>query len=231
MRRLKDSVAASIAWRYGTHALMVGVALWNERRPAPTLPDAILDRVPRVEWLLQYNYWLWVLAWVPLTVLLLVRDRPRFVRFMWVGGWLSLIRAASIPLTGLGPVGGVDPNAGADPESLRRAWWAIVNPLTALFTNAPHVALTKDLFFSGHVASTFLLWLYCRRVRGLGLPALLAHVATTVVVVLAHLHYSIDVVAAWAITFSVHTLSEQRASAESPRAERPAPVSPEQIGV
>lgn len=223
MRRLKDSVAASIAWRYATHALMVGVALWNERRPAPTLPDAILDRVPKVEWLLHYNYWLWVLAWIPLAILLLVQARPRFVRFMWVGGCLSLIRAASIPLTGLGPVGGVDSNAGADPGALWRSWWTIVNPFTALFTNAPQVALTKDLFFSGHVASTFLLWLYCRRVRGLGGPALLAHVATTVVVILAHLHYSIDVVAAWAITFSVYTLCEPGARAESLPEEPAAP--------
>jgi len=189
---------------------MVGVALWNERRPAPTLPDAILDRVPRVEWLLRYNYWLWVLAWIPLTVLLLLRDRPRFIRFMWVGGWLSLLRAVFIPLTGLGPIGGGDPNAGADAATLWKAWRAIVNPVTALMTNVPHVALTKDLFFSGHVASTFLLWLYCRRVPKLGPPALLAHLATTVVVVLSHLHYSIDVVAAWAITFSVYTLAEQR---------------------
>jgi hypothetical protein len=208
VKRLKDSVAAAIAWRYAAHAAMVAMALWNEARAAPQLPDLILARVPRVDWLARHNYQLWVIAWVPLAILLLLRDRPRFLRFMWVGGWLSLVRGFCIPLTGLGPVSGGDPNAGADAAMLWRAWLAIVNPISALTTDAPHAGLTKDLFFSGHVASTLLLWLYCRPVPGLGLPALAAHTATTAIVFLSHLHYSIDVVAAWAITFSVYALAE-----------------------
>ena len=208
MKSLRNSAWAAIAWRYGTHALMVGVALWNERRAAPSLPDVVLSQVPRVEWLAQHNYHLWVIAWLPLAVWLLLRERPLFLRFMWVGGWLSLVRAACIPLTGLGPIEAPDRNAGADVATLWQAWLAIVNPVSALSTDAAHVGLTKDYFFSGHVATTFLLWLYVRRVPRLGVLALTGHLGTTAVVLLSHLHYSIDIVGAWAITYSVYVLAE-----------------------
>lgn len=204
----RDSIALGIAWRYATHAAMVGAALWNEARPAPALPDRVLELVPRVAWIARSNYWLWLVAWVPLTIALLVRERAAGVRFLWVGGWLSLARGACVVLTGLGPVGGGDPNAGAGSEQLIAAWWAIVNPVSALLTDAPHVALTKDLFFSGHVASVCLLWLYCRRDRVLRPLALVAQLATTALVLLAHLHYSIDVVGAYAIAFAAYVLAE-----------------------
>ena len=207
-RRWSDSLLLAIAWRYATHAAMVGVALWNERRPAPTLPDLVLDAVPKVDWIARHNYHFWFVAWVPVAVALLVRDRPACLRFLWLGGWVSLLRGATIPLTGLGPVEGPDLNAGADAAALWRAWLAIVNPVTALTTDAPHLSLTKDLFFSGHVASTFLLWLYCRPHRRLGAVALAAHLATTACVLLSHLHYAIDVVGAWAIAFSAYAVVE-----------------------
>jgi len=204
----RDSVALAIAWRYATHALMVALALWNERRPAPTLPDSLLSIVPKVEWIARHNYQLWFVAWVPVAVALLWKDRVSCVRFLWIGGWLSLLRGLTIPLTGLGPVDGLDANAGASPDALWHSWLAIVNPITALTTDAPHLGLTKDLFFSGHVATTFLLWLYCRPHRRLATVALVAHLATTAFVLLAHLHYAIDVVAAWAIAFSIYVVVE-----------------------
>ena len=207
-RGWRDSIALAMAWRYATHAAMVAIALWHEALPAPSLPDRVLAIVPRVEWVARWNYWFWLAAWLPLCIALLVRRRADGLRFLWLGGWLSLARGACVVLTGLGPVGGGDPNAGASGEQLRAAWLAIVNPVSALLSDAPHVALTKDLFFSGHVATTFLLWLYCRRDRVLGPLALAAQAATTAVVFLSHLHYAIDVVGAYAIAFAAFALRE-----------------------
>ncbi len=206
--RWRESLALAIAWRYATHAAMVALALWNERRPAPALPDSVLAVVPRIEWIARHNYHLWLLAWLPVALWLLARDRAAGLRFLWLGGWLSLLRGVTIPLTGLGPIDVADLNAGADAATLLHAWAAIVNPVSALTTDAAHVALTKDLFFSGHVATTFLLWLYCRREPRLGAVALAAHAATTAAVFLSHLHYAIDVVAAWAITFALYAVVE-----------------------
>jgi hypothetical protein len=202
---------------------MVGLALWNERRPAPTLPDLVLGCVPRVDWVERHNYQLWVLAHVPVAVALLVRDRGAGIRFLWVGGWLSLLRGVTIPLTGLGPIAGADPNVGASAATLWHAWLAIVNPVSALTTDVAHVALTKDYFFSGHVASTFLLWLYCRGRRVLAPLALAGHCFVVATVFLAHIHYTIDVVGAWAVTLALYVAVERGVPLTAPR---PAPAAP-----
>lgn len=201
--RAADNVALALVWRYATHAAMVAVCLWNERRPAPRLPDLVLDHVPYVELVARHNYHVWVLLYVPIALLLWRRDRADFLRFLWLGGLVSLARAVCVPLTGLGPPHGADVNAGASAQTLWNAWLAIVNPITALTGDAAHVSLTKDLFFSGHVASTFLLWLACRRRAGLGVCALAAHLVVVASVFLAHLHYTIDVVGAYAITYAL----------------------------
>ena len=211
----------ALAWRYATHSAMVAVALWNERRPAPSLPDLVLDHVPRIDWVARHNYHLWIALYLPLALLLWRRDRRVFLHFLWLGGCVSLARAACIPLTGLGPAHGADANAGASYEALLAAWFAIVNPITALTSDAPHVALTKDLFFSGHVATTFLLWLYARRDRWLGPAALVAHVLVVASVFLWHLHYTIDVVGAWAITFALWVLARSRWPEDAELSARP----------
>src|SRR5262249_11632766 len=93
--------------------------------------------------------------------------------------------------------------------ALFHAWLRLINPFATLFGDAADVYLTKDLFFSGHASSTFLLWLYCRGRGRLGPWALAGHLLTVAVVFLAHLHYTIDVVGAWAIPYSLYALAER----------------------
>jgi hypothetical protein len=208
VKPLRDSVPAALLWRYGCHAAMLGFSLVNERRPAPSLPDTLLAHLPRIPWIATWNYWLWLVCYVPAALWLWRRDRPVFLRFLYLGGWLSLLRGVCVGITGLGPVYGPDLNAGISWEALLPAWLALVNPISALAGPAPQLYLTKDLFFSGHVSSTFLLWLYCRGKGSLGTIAGVGHAGTVAVVFLSHLHYGIDVVGAWAVTFSVYVLAE-----------------------
>jgi PAP2 superfamily C-terminal len=214
-RRPWDSVALAIAWRYVCHAAMLGLSLLTEGRPAPSLPDLILDHIPRVAWIADWNYWIWVLCYIPVALWLWRRDRQAFLRFLYLGGIVSLARGLCIPLTGLGPAWGPDVNAGLDGKTLFHAWLQLINPVSALFGNAPQIYLTKDLFFSGHVSSTFLLWLYCRKKERLGTVAAIGHWIIVAVVLLSHLHYTIDVVGAWAITYSLYVVGE-RWSARAP---------------
>jgi hypothetical protein len=193
---------------------MVAAALANERRRGPPLPDLVLDLVPRVEWIARHNYHLWVLLYVPVALALWRRDRAAFLRFLWLGGWLSLLRGACVPLTVLGPPDGAAAPAAFD---LAEAWWGIVNPFSALTTDVAHVTLTQDLFFSGHAASTFLLWLACRGDRVLAPLALGAHALVVASVFLAHLHYTIDVVGAWAITYALWCFAGARGRADVSR--------------
>lgn len=205
----RGSVALAILWRYACHAAMLGLSLLTEGRPAPHLPDTVIDRVPRVAWIADHNWWLWVACYIPPALLLWRRDRTAFLRFLYIGGIVSLLRGLCVGLTGLGPPAGPDVNAGLGGQALFQAWLTLINPLSTLFGNAAGVYLTKDLFFSGHASSTFLLWLYCRGKGRLGPVTLAAHLVTVAVVLLAHLHYTIDIVGAWAITYSVYVLAER----------------------
>jgi hypothetical protein len=73
---------------------------------------------------------------------------------------------------------------------------------------AIRVHLSQDLFFSGHAATTFLLLLYAWHRPTLRWVALLGHVAMVASVLLAHMHYSIDVVGAWSVVFALCALRE-----------------------
>ncbi len=207
--RLPDHLGLAFAWRYLCHAIMLGLGLLAEPGAAPRLADLILDALPKIDWVASHNYWLWLGAYLPIAAWLWRIDRQRFVHFLWVGGLISLARGVCLPLTGLGPTDGLNPNAALGGPALWSAWLDLINPISAL-KGAANVHLTKDLFFSGHTASTFLLWLYCRDLPRIGPVALLAHLFVVAVVFAAHLHYTIDVVGAWAITFSVFVLARRR---------------------
>ena len=199
------------AWgvRYGGFVLMTMMAVWCEARPAPHLPDAIIDNIPRSELISDYNYWLWLWAWAPITVWMMARRPVLASRFLIAGGLLSIIRGLCIMATGLGPVAGEDFNAGMSAEDRWAGIWAIANPVHALVDDAAFVYLTKDLFFSGHVATTFLVVLYVWPHKPMRRLALIAHAAVTLSVFLSHLHYTIDVIGAYAITFTFFVLLEK----------------------
>jgi hypothetical protein len=197
---------------------MLGLAMLNERRLAPTLPDTILSITPYIDWIDRYNYHLWLLCYVPLALILYRKDRSAFLHFMYVGGLLSLIRGVCICMTGLGPVRMSDVNAGMSFAEAAQAWWALVNPFSALTGDAPHIYLTKDLYFSGHTSTTMMLWLYCRPYGWLGPAALAAHIIVVASVFLSHLHYTIDVIGAWTLTWALFTATGGRWHApHSPR--------------
>ena len=194
----------------GCYAVMVWLSLWAEARPAPTLPDVVLQHVPYVPEVDRYNYLLWLFAYVPIAIALLVKDGPRFIRYMVTAGLLALVRGVCIALTGLGPISGLDTHAGM---SFDQRWHAFVQLMSPGFFSVDagaRISLTKDLFFSGHTATTGLLLLYVWPFRTLRWLMLAAHLLVVASVFLSHLHYAIDVVGAWAITFSVFALREWR---------------------
>jgi hypothetical protein len=45
--RWRESLVAMVSWHYATHAAMVALALMNEPRPAPSLPDERRKCKPR----------------------------------------------------------------------------------------------------------------------------------------------------------------------------------------
>jgi hypothetical protein len=207
-------VAAAVAFRLSCYAVMVWLALWGEARPAPTLPDLVLSHVPYVPWVDRWNYLLWVAAYVPVALTLLAVDAERFIRYMWTAGGLAVLRGACIVVTGLGPVRGADVNAGMDEDTRWRAFLELATPAGFFAPDGgARVYLTKDLFFSGHTATTLLLLLYVWRFPQLRWAMLGAHVVVVASVFLSHLHYTIDVVGAYAVTLALFALREGRLGA------------------
>ncbi|MCA9548130.1 MAG: hypothetical protein KC613_27185, partial [Myxococcales bacterium] len=65
MGRILDHIGVALLWRYGAHGLMLGLCLANEARPAPALPDRVLDALPYVQWVARHNYHLWIALYFP----------------------------------------------------------------------------------------------------------------------------------------------------------------------
>ena len=215
--RLIARIAGSLAFRVTCYFAMMWMALWAEARSAPRLPDAVLEWVPYVPWVDRYNYILWLVAYVPVALWLLAKDAERFIRYMVSAGLIALVRGLSIMATGLGPVRGDDLHAGMDFDTRLGAFLHLITPFGFFDTGAgARVYLTKDLFFSGHTATTLLLLLYVWRYPALRAVMLTAHVLVVMSVFFAHLHYTIDVIGAYAITLTLFTLREGRLGVHAP---------------
>ena len=65
--------------------------------------------------------------------------------------------------------------------------------------------LTKDLFFSGHTATLFLLYLFAER-KLLRITFLLSTILVALAVILQHVHYTIDVIAAPFFTYTSYRI-------------------------
>jgi hypothetical protein len=208
-RALGLRLVASLAFRLACYAVMLWLALWAESWPAPTLPDRVLDLVPYVPWVDRYNYLLWVGLYVPLSFALLFTAPERFIRYTVSAGLVALLRGLCIVVTGLGPVRGPDVNAGIDLATRTKAFWDLTLHLGLLSPEREsHLSLGKDLFFSGHTATTFLLLLYVWRYPRLRWPMLVAHVLVVASVFLSHLHYTIDVLGAYAVVLALFAVRE-----------------------
>lgn len=208
MLRHLPAAAASLVFRYACYGVMVWLALWAEARPAPTVPDFVLERVPYVAWVDRWNYILWIVAYVPIAIAFFFTEGPRFVRYMVSSGLVALVRGVCIVATGLGPVTGADTHVGMDFDTRLRAFTGLMTPAFFAPDAGARIYLTKDLFFSGHTATTLLLLLYVWPYPKLRWPMLASHVLVVVSLFLAHLHYTIDVIGAYAITFSLFVLRE-----------------------
>ena len=204
-------LAGVLVVRYGCHALMLLSVLAHENVPAPTLPDLLLSHVPYVPLIARWNYVLWLLCYVPPAIWIGIRDRRLFLRLLVTDGVLALLRGLVVPLTGLGPVLGPDLNA-LHPFPLWSTWLAVLDPFRAIFGNSAGCYLTKDLFYSGHIATTFLLYLFSRRFGRAAWVFLALNLLTLAVVLLAHLHYTIDIIGAYALTYALFRGSENLAA-------------------
>jgi hypothetical protein len=208
IRAAGTAIVLALVFRAASYAVMTAAAIWNERRPAPPLPDLVLSAVPYVESVARANYLVWLLAYLPLAAALLWDAPRRFVRYTVTGALVSLARGATIALTGLGAPPPLVGGEGIRGRPFGEVLLSLLSPWGIFAEGKMQAYLTQDLFFSGHAATTFLLVLYAWDRPRLRAAAIAAHLVVVATVFLAHLHYAIDVVGAWAITFAIFVLRE-----------------------
>ncbi|QQG37973.1 MAG: hypothetical protein HYS26_00215 [Candidatus Kaiserbacteria bacterium] len=116
--------------------------------------------------------------------------RPHWVPFTAASlGVFYTVRAIFISLTHLGPF----------PDRVQLDWGSVVTSFIG----------GNDLFFSGHTGAPFLLALIFWRERLLRYFFLAWSVFFAVIVLLGHVHYSIDVLSAYFITYTIFHICER----------------------
>lgn len=167
------------------------VSIYKDIVHFPSVGDIILNQLPTLNLEFIYEQGMYIV--VALIFAYPVLFRPELAPFMLkTYGILMLVRAGFVLLTQIGP-----------PEGFFYADLMMENasPLGKFF-------FRNDLFFSGHTAVPFLAFLLMKgeRFRWVMLIASFVMAAT---VLLMHLHYSIDVFAAFFIAHGIYTLSDR----------------------
>jgi hypothetical protein len=138
------------------------------------------------DWLLNWisphdvSILIFIFVWA-LTILLIVRmvQKPYiFLTMLWAFVILSIIRVGTITFTAL--------NA---PKGLI----ILVDPLSNIFYG--NTFITKDLFYSGHTSTAFLMFL-CLQKKPDKIFAVIATFMIGTLLLVQHVHYTVDVLAA-----------------------------------
>lgn len=82
------------------------------------------------------------------------------------------------------------------------------DPISSLFYGGTQVFITKDLFYSGHTSTQFLIFL-CLKKKNDKITAFIATITVGILVLVQHVHYTIDVLAAFPFTYVVYLLGKK----------------------
>lgn len=107
-----------------------------------------------------------------------------YINYCWTLMFVSIFRLTCISLVPLQPPIGLVP---------------LTDPLTGVFYG--QALITKDLFFSGHTATLVLIYLCLEKKRDKQI-ALFSVIAVGVLLVIQHIHYTIDILAAPVFTYA-----------------------------
>ena len=184
-KKFLRSVAVSLLFILASAIINFFAGTYAAERASSPVTDIILSNTrPRdLDGLFVYGA-----VFLGIMILAICLRRPRFIPF--TGKAIALfvvVRSVFITLTHIGPF----------PTQI-----VITSTILDKFT------FGGDLFFSGHVGLTFLMALIFWHKKILRLFFILLSAVFAVVVLLAHLHYTIDVVAAYFITYTIYHLAE-----------------------
>ncbi|NIM37433.1 MAG: hypothetical protein GTN67_03920 [Hydrotalea flava] len=131
---------------------------------------------------------IWIMAGMLIRNALI--DPNIFILFLWSFIFLTISRLLTIYFVPLNPPNDLIP---------------LVDPISNRFYGGGFV--TKDLFYSGHTSTQFLMFL-CFKNKNLKLAALLSTIAIGILVLIQHIHYTIDVISAPLFAYAVFVIAK-----------------------
>lgn len=161
-----------------------------EQRPGYHINDKLVHVLPSVDLSIPIFVVLWSV--ISLAVLRSLQNPQQFLTTLFAIIFVLLFRYLSISLIALEPPSGLIPIS--DPVS------------NVLYGHADFI--TKDLFFSGHTSSMFLSFL-CLQRKPERTFALVATFVIAICVLVQHVHYTVDVLAAPFFTYLSYWLSKK----------------------
>ena len=156
-----------------------------EQRDGRQLQDIVLNNIAAV----NVSVFIFIIIWSTalLTLIRAIQQPEIFITFLFSFFILSLTGIATILLVPLNAPQGLIP---------------LTDPLSNTFYGGPFV--TKDLFYSGHVATQFLMFLCLKKRMDKYLTAL-STISVAILVLMQHVHYTIDVLAAPLFAYFCYT--------------------------
>ncbi len=197
-RRFLRSLAAGFGLLFLSLVANYFGALYAFKRASNHVEDIILSNIPTFD-VDAIFMWGPLVFWIILSAFLLYD--PKKIPFTLKSVALFvLIRSFFISLTHIGPFPDHISLDAYNPTWL--ATYLETNPaFTFIFTSG------ADLFFSGHTGIPFLMGLTFWKNRLIRIFCILASIFFGIIVLLGHLHYSIDVAAAFFITYTISRIA------------------------
>lgn len=164
---------------------------WIQGRKGTVLGDWVLEQIPAFD-VSKLIFTIIYMSVIYLLITLIGRPKT-FLWFAWAFNIETTFRFASIYLVALEPpLGLVD----------------LHDPLAEIFIYGENMAITKDLFFSGHTATMVFVAYFLPTKQGrfiaIGLTGMIM-----VLLAIQHVHYSIDIIAAPIVTWISIQISQK----------------------
>jgi hypothetical protein len=156
-----------------------------EARQGIVLNDRLLHVLPS----LDFSVLIFILVWATslLVIVRSVRQPAIFLKLLYLLIVITIIRITTISLFALDPPPGLIP---------------LKDPLTSLTYGGKDLFITKDLFFSGHTCNLLICFMCLQKKRDKQF-ALCATMLVGCLVLIQHVHYTIDVVAALIFSYGL----------------------------
>ena len=157
-----------------------------EKREGMVLQDFVLDAIPAIDVSIPTFVVIWS---VVLLVFYRIYQNPRLFLVIAYGFILMcILRVLTISLLPLHPPPGLI---------------VLKDPIANIAYGGNGIFITKDLFYSGHTGNMFLFFL-CLEHKWDKIIALTASFLVGILVMVQHIHYSIDVFAAFLFTYFIY---------------------------